>query len=110
MDKHHVAGRANSPVTISIHTNDHRAVLSVDQYDWPKGTLENTDGSPLIAAAACIRGFISTIAHLTDRLLTWIVAMLELLDVFLTDRLGSRWWINTNLNRFAPKENHNAKL
>src|SRR5690348_3109545 len=47
MDKHHVAGKANSPVTILIPVNDHRALLNEDQYSWPKKTLENADGSPL---------------------------------------------------------------
>src|SRR6266702_1222925 len=62
MDKHHVAGRANSRVTVTIRANDHRAVLSVAQCDWPRQTLENPAGCPLLAAAGCIRGFIDTIS------------------------------------------------
>jgi hypothetical protein len=40
MDNHHVAGKSNSHVTVAIPANDHRSVLSVAQYDWPKETLE----------------------------------------------------------------------
>ena len=47
-DKHHISGKANSDVTILVPVNDHRAQISVDQYDWPKRTLENPEGSPLL--------------------------------------------------------------
>lgn len=59
MDDHHVFGKANDPTTIvTVPANDHRAELSVAQQDWPKKTPENPDGSPLLAAAARIRGFV----------------------------------------------------
>jgi hypothetical protein len=104
MDNHHVAGRRNSDVTIPIPVNDHRAVLSVAQYDWPKATLENTDACPLLAAAACIRGFIDTICYLIDELLRWIAKMLEILSAVLNDRLGPQWWLNTPIAQFAGKD------
>jgi hypothetical protein len=63
-DSHHFAMKANSPITVSVPVNDHRAELNVAQHDWPKQTRENPDGSPLIAAAACIRGFMDTILYL----------------------------------------------
>src|SRR5437764_1401976 len=44
MDKHHIAGKANDPATVSVPVNDHRAELNTAQYDWPKGTLENPSG------------------------------------------------------------------
>ena len=47
-DDHHVASAANDPTTIPIPVNDHCAELSVAQRDWPKETLENRDGSPLL--------------------------------------------------------------
>jgi hypothetical protein len=100
-DWHHVAGKAHHCLTIPVPVNDHRAILSVDQYDWPKRTLENPDRSPLIAAAACIRGFISTVIYLVDRLLKWIAEALERIDQMLTERLGPRWWINTEFNSNA---------
>ena len=103
LDRHHVAGEANSPVTVPIPVNDHRAELSEAQYDWPKTTLENPDGSPLVAAAACIRGFADTVMYLIERLLLWIAIMLERLNAFLLKKLGPKWWLNTELQQFAPE-------
>jgi hypothetical protein len=103
MDHHHVAMRANSPTTIPVPINDHRAVLSVAQYEWPKKTRENPEGSPLIAAAGCIRGVMDYIFYLIEKFLYWSAGMLEELDAYLIERLGPQWWIETPLNRFAPK-------
>ena len=103
MDDHHVAGRANSSATIAIFVNDHRSVLSVDQYDWPKETRENRHGSPLLAAAGCIRGLCDTIVHLIEKFLLWIPEFLEKLDTLLTNELGAKWWVNSELRQFAPK-------
>jgi len=102
-DNHHVAGRANSRVTVAVPANDHRAVLSVAQYDWPKLTLENPQGCPLLAAAGCIRGFIDTILYLIDRLLRWLAEMLEVLSAFLVERFGPQWWLNTPIAQFTRK-------
>src|SRR6266849_9358986 len=68
-DNHHVAGEANDPTKIPVPVNDHRARLSVDQMDWPKETRENPDGSPLLAAAGAIRGFVDTVVYLLEKLL-----------------------------------------
>jgi len=103
MDNHHVFAKANSPVTLPTPVNDHRAELSVAQYDWPKKTLENPDGSPLLAAAGTIRGFIDYIHYLIDKGLAWVVRMLEAADTFLANKLGPKWWIGTELEQFAPK-------
>jgi hypothetical protein len=102
-DNHHFAMKANSPVTVSIPVNDHRAELNVAQHDWPKQTRENPTGSPLIAAAACIRGFIDTILYLIKTGLHWIADMLETADACLAKKLGAEWWKNTELQKFAPK-------
>jgi len=102
-DNHHVAGSANSPVTVAVPVNDHRAILSTAQYDWPKETLENPGGCPLKAAAACIRGFIDTIRYLCESLLTWIVEMLERLSNYLIERSGPEWWLDTPLAHFTRK-------
>lgn len=109
MDKHHVAGKANSPVTVSVPVNDHRAQLSIDQYDWPKPTRENPHGSPLVAAAACIRGFVDTIIYLLEKVLSWIAGMLETLDALLTERWGVEWWANTEIQKFTTAGRTNAK-
>lgn len=103
VDNHHVAGEANSPATIPVEVNDHTAVLSVAQYNWPRKTLQNRDGSPLLAAAACIRGFVDYIYYAIEKYLLWIPEMLETLDTFLEDKLRQKWWHNTPLDRFAPK-------
>src|SRR5262249_12673486 len=90
MDKHHIAGKANDPATVSVPVNDHRAELSTAQYDWPRETLENPTRSPLLRGAGCIRG----VTNLFDYL-SWIAEMLERLDYFLTRILGPNWWHKT---------------
>lgn len=103
MDNHHVFAKANSPVTAPTPVNDHRAELNVAQYDWPKKTRENPDGSPLLAAAGAIRGFIDYIHYLIEKGLAWVARMLEAADAFLAEKLGAQWWRNTDLEQFAPK-------
>jgi hypothetical protein len=107
-DDHHFAGRTNSPVTVPIWVNDHRAWLSDKQRDWPLETLENPKRSPFLAAAATIRGFIDTVSYLLKELL-WVAEMLEVLDAFLVKALGPKWWVNTELKRFVPNGGSNAK-
>ena len=103
VDNHHVAGEANSTATIPVPVNDHCAVLSVAQYNWPRQTLENPDGCPLLAASACIRGFNDYIYYAIEKYLLWIPKMLETLSTFLADKLGPTWWHNTPLEQFSPK-------
>lgn len=103
-DKHHVAGKANSSATITVPVNDHRADLSAAQQDWPKATLQNPDGSPLLKAAAAIRGFIDTVIYLVNKYLLWIPEMLEGLHEFLTMALGQKWWSGIPLERFPPED------
>jgi hypothetical protein len=109
MDKHHPAGSANSEATLIVLVNDHRAVLSVAQYDWPRLTLENQEGCPLLAAAACIRGFIDTLYYLIDELLRWISEMLEALSALLKEKLGPKWWLNTPVSQFARKDKNKCR-
>lgn len=103
MDRHHPAGRANHPLTVSVPVNDHRAELTEAQYGWPMPTLENPDGDPLLRAAACIRGFVDTVIYHAKELLLWIADLLEKLSAYLVQRLGRRWWRKTELAEFAPK-------
>lgn len=102
LDNHHVAGKSNSPITIPIPVNDHKAWLTEDQFDWPRKTLENIDRSPLLAGAGCIRGFCDTVTYLVERLLLWIAEMLEELNELLVERSGEKWWLNTPLRIFTP--------
>lgn len=103
MDHHHVFGKANDPTTIQLPINDHRADLSVSQQEWLKETLQNPNGSPLLRAAACIRGFIDTILYLIEKGLHWVADMLERLDALLVKKWGAQWWIGTELEQFKPK-------
>lgn len=103
LDDHHVAGKSNHPITIPVPVNDHRARLSVDQYDWPKETRENSDGSPLLAIAASIRGYSDTTFYLLENLLRMNPETLEELNAFLIEKLGPQWWIGTPMEKYAPK-------
>ena len=108
-DDHPPFGRTNNPATVSVPVNDHRAVLSVAQAEWPKSTLRNTEGSPLLAGAACVRGFVDTTLYLIEQGLLWLADMLEKLDQVLIRKLGPRWWVNTEVENFTPKKKPDAK-
>ena len=103
LDNHHPAGKANDPTTIPVRTNDHRAILSPAQYEWPPETRENPSGSPILAAAACMRGYCETDSYLVASLLIPKAEMLEELEAFLTKGLGPKWWAGTEMERFVPK-------
>jgi hypothetical protein len=102
LDNHHVAGRANSSITVPVPVNDHRAILNEAQYDWPKNTLENPEASPFLAGAAYIRGLANTVTYLVGQLL-WVAEMLETADTLLRKRLGRKWWRKTSLKQYVPK-------
>lgn len=102
-DNHHPAGKANHPATVPIEVNDHRAELSLAQYDWPPETWENPSGSPLLRGASCVRGHCETVNYLVAKLLLPNAELFEDLDAFLVKRLGPEWWRGTELERFAPK-------
>jgi hypothetical protein len=102
-DQHHVAGKANHPVTIPVPANDHRAVLSEEQYKWPKATLQNSDGNLLLAIAGCIRGFYDTVVYLLQKLLLWIPERLEALNVCLTAQFGPQWWTIKAFTEFTKR-------
>ena len=102
-DFHHPGGDANSRVKIPIWVNDHVAILNVLQHDWAKTTLENPDGSPLLAAAGRNRGYTETNAYLVDALLRQNTEVLEVLDTYLVKKLGPQWWKRTELEQFSPK-------
>jgi len=102
-DAHHVAAKANRPVTLSTPANDHRAELTPAQQGWPRKTLENPDRSPVLAVAASNRGFTDTNAYLTEKLIHSNSELLEMLDAFLEEKLGRKWWEGTPLGKYAPK-------
>jgi hypothetical protein len=89
-EEHHPAGRANDPFTVPVPATDH-AVLTDWQYDWPRGTWRNPDGSPLLRAAASLRGWLDILRLLIERTMGWIPAFLEHLDTILRQQLGEGW-------------------
>ena len=93
---------------VPVPANDHCAELNVAQYDWPKRTRENPDGSPFLAAAGCIRGFIDYIHYLIEKGVAWIVELLEAADAYLRTKLGPKWWVGTPLEQFAPQARING--
>jgi hypothetical protein len=90
-EDHHPAGRRSDPETVTVPGNDHR-ILSGLQYGWPRETLRNPDGSPLLRAAASIRGWLDVLWLIMVRTVGWVPEFLERLDAWLRERLGPRWW------------------
>jgi hypothetical protein len=91
IEQHHPAGRRNSPLKVPLCANDH-AVLTAEQALWPRETLRNPDSSPLLRAAAVIRGWLEILFLTMDRAVAWIPPFLEQLDRWLREQLGDRWW------------------
>ena len=103
MDNHHPFIKVNdSKTTIPVPVNDHRADLSESQRDWPKRTRENPDGSPFLAGAGRLRGFIDTVLYLIERGLLWVAEMLEKFDEWATEKWGRGYWKGTPLEQFQP--------
>lgn len=90
-EAHHVAGQHNSDVTADVPGNDHR-VLSELQRFWPDDTLRNPEHSPLLVAAAAIRGWLDVLRVIIDRGVGWIPEFLEWLNRILVDQYGADWW------------------
>ncbi|MDP9358392.1 MAG: hypothetical protein M3R02_24510 [Chloroflexota bacterium] len=84
---HHPAGRANDPFTVPIPATEH-AILSDWQHDWPRATWRNPDGSPLLIAAASLRGWLDILRLLLERTVSWIPGFLEQLDAVLRQQYG----------------------
>ena len=90
-ESHHQAGQHNSDVEADVPGNDHR-VISELQAHWPEDTLRNPEQSPLLAAAAAIRGWMDVLRIILDRSVGWIPEFLEWLHVVLVDLFGGDWW------------------
>lgn len=78
-DQHHVGGRKNSGFTVPVNVNDHRAVLSAAQFDWPESTFRNQSANELLKAAGSVRGVIDYLDYLNSGLLRPVAERLELL-------------------------------
>lgn len=90
-ERHHVGGRANSVFAVPMPANDHR-ILGDLQQSWPDNTVRNREDSPLLSAAACLRGWLDLLRLVIDRTVSWIPPFLEALDAWLGDRFGGQWW------------------
>lgn len=91
---HHVSGQANDPDDIQgLLANDHRR-LSAGQARWPTSTLRNPEGSPLLKAAAAVRGWLEMLLLILDRTVGWVPTFLEWLDAALRDEIGPTWWVD----------------
>jgi hypothetical protein len=100
-EEHHPAGRANDAYTVPIPATEH-AILTDWQHDWPRDTWRNVDGSPLLRAAASLRGWLDILRLLIGRTIRWIPAFLEQLDAVLRQQLGDGWWTHHALSG-APR-------
>ena len=100
-ETHHLAGKASSRVTVEVPANDHRT-LSDAQYEWPPGVLPNSDGSPLLAAAAFLAGAADLIEHLIVDGLRNLAEFLRKLDAWLRERAGQFWWSGTEFEGWQP--------
>jgi hypothetical protein len=98
VEAHHLAGRRNSDYTLPLPANLHR-VLSAQQQDWPEALRRNPDGSPLIALAAMLRGYLDLLHAALDRCIDALPDLLLQLDACLTQQCGDRWWERPD---FAP--------
>ena len=89
---HHVDGQNNSDVVADVPGNDHRVLSELQQF-WPDDTLRNPDHSPLIVAAAAIRGWLDVLRVILERGVGWIPEFLEWLHRVLVDLIGPDWWV-----------------
>ncbi len=93
IEGHHVAGRANDPSHVrGIPANDHSVMTLSYQVEWPRETLRNPDGSPLLRAAAAVRGWLDELRLVIERTVGWVPELLERLDAWLREQKGPRWW------------------
>jgi hypothetical protein len=92
VELHHVAGQHNLHHSVPIDGNEHR-ILSDMQEDWPVDTRRNSDGSPVLAVAAAIRGWLDTLRVIIERTMGWIPIFLERLDSWLRITIGDQYWL-----------------
>jgi hypothetical protein len=90
-EDHHPPGQHNDPFNGPLPANDH-GVVSELQGLWPRDTLRNPDGSPLLRAAAALRGWLTILRLIIERTVGWIPPALEELNRLLIKRIGPRWW------------------
>ncbi len=90
LEADHFAGAANSPISFLLPANIHR-IYSDEQQDWPRTTLENRGGDPLLRIAALVRGWLGYLRIILNAL-EHVPVALEVLNNALIDVHGPRWW------------------
>ena len=90
LEAHHPSGRQMIRSTVEIPGNEHRVLSELQNATWPRETLRNPDGSPLLRAAAAIRGWLDLLWVVMHRTVGWVPASLEVLDAWLRERVGAR--------------------
>lgn len=78
------------------------------QYEWPPKTLQNADASPLLRAAAYVRGFADIVGYLLRQCM-WIAEFLEQLDSWLCAKLGPDWWHASPVEQYTPRPKRGKK-
>ena len=86
------AGQHNDPDSRCRSSATCTACMDEPKRDWPERTLRNPDGSPMLKAAACVRGVLDWLRLIIDRMLGWVPPLLEALDERLTELSGPDWW------------------
>lgn len=99
-ETHHIAGKANSPITVEIPVKDHRT-LSEAQYEWPPETLQNSDGSPLLALAGSLHGVADFVGELIVALIHYLAETAEKIDAWLREKHGM-WWKDGPFDGWQP--------
>lgn len=89
---HHLAGRRNDEETVGVPGNDHRILSELQNVRWARDTLRNPDASPLLRAAAALRGWLDVLTLIVTRTAGWVPPFLEQLDAWLREQIGPRWW------------------
>src|SRR5438094_10620907 len=66
LESHEPPGRANDPDGRPFPGNEHR-ILSARQQLWPRETLRNPDGSPVLRWAAWVRALLDVLWGIIER-------------------------------------------
>ncbi len=104
-DKHHIAGKANSSLTILVPVNDHRAWLSVAQGYWPKDVLENPNRDPGIATVALVYGCLDVVIYVIVSTLFRVGRVVEALG----EELAFEWLAAAAQSEVNLQGGHHAK-
>jgi hypothetical protein len=76
--------------------------LSAAQDGWPRTTLQNPDGSPLLAATGLLRGLGDLLTDFIARFIGSCAELFEELDAWLREQHGM-WWKGTSFEGWQPK-------